>query len=134
VLPRSHYFRDSSTLLFQRSAVITCQVRKCTAFIEYIQCMFEDLETGIHVHHWLATNDFNHSHGFTHRLWLISAYFFIALNVVIYHPSKDIFGNDVTSCIFLSWISWMIILIHESVCTFGQSREFSYCPYLSSCS
>jgi hypothetical protein len=77
--------------------------------------MFEDLETCIHVHHWLASNDFNYSEGFTHRLCLISAYFFIGLKVVVYLPSKDIAGNDVTSWIFLSW---MIILRHESVHTF----------------
>jgi hypothetical protein len=29
----------------------------------------EDLETCIHVHHWLATNDINYSDGFTQRLW-----------------------------------------------------------------
>jgi hypothetical protein len=87
--------------LFQRSGVTTCQVRKCTGFIEYFQCMFKDLETCIHVHHWLAKNDFNYSDGFPHRLWWISAYFFILLKVVVYLPFKDIVGNDDTSCIFL---------------------------------
>jgi hypothetical protein len=129
--PRSHYFWDGSTLLFQRSGVTTCQVRKCTVFIEYVQCMFEDLETCIHVHHWLATNDFNYSDCFTHRLWWISAYFFTGLKVVVYLPSKDIVRNDVTSCIFLSWI---MVLRHESVHIFGQLQDFSYCAYVSSCS
>jgi hypothetical protein len=44
-------------------------VRKRTAFVEYVQCMFDDLETCIHVHDWLATNDFNYSDGFMNRLW-----------------------------------------------------------------
>jgi hypothetical protein len=111
--------------------VTTCQVRKSTAFIEYVQCMFKDLETCIHVHHLLPVNDFNYSDGFPHRLWWISAYFFIGLKVVVYLPSKDIVGKDVTSYIFLSW---MIILSHESVPTFGKPRDFTYCAYLSSCS
>jgi hypothetical protein len=66
----------------------------------------------------LACNKyFNYSDGFIDRLCWISAYFFIGLNVLVYLPSKDIVGNDVTSCIFLSW---MIILRYESVCTFRQ--------------
>jgi hypothetical protein len=78
-----------------------------------------------------ATNDFKYSDGFTHRLWWISAYFFIGLKVVVYLPSKDIVGHDVTLRIFLSW---MIILRHEIVHTFMQPRHFSYCAYLTSCS
>jgi hypothetical protein len=50
------------------------------------------------------SNDFNYSDGFTHRLSCISAYFFIGLEVIVYLPSKDIVGNDVTSGIFLSWM------------------------------
>jgi hypothetical protein len=88
------------------------------------------LETCIHVHHWLATNDFNYGDGIMHRFWWISVYFFIALKVVVYLPSKDIVGNDVTSCIFLSWI---MILRHESVCILGQLWDIIYCAYLSSC-
>jgi hypothetical protein len=87
-------------LLFHWTLVTTCEVRKCTAFLKYVQCMFEDLETCLHVHHWLATNDFNYRDGFTYRLWWISAYFFIGIKVVLQLPSKDIVGNDVTSCIF----------------------------------
>jgi hypothetical protein len=114
----------------QRSGVTKCQVRKCIAIIEYVHYMFEDLETCIHVHHWLFTNDFNYNDGFMRRLWWISAYSFIALKVVVYLPSKDIIGNDITSCIFLSWT---IILRQECVCTFGQPWDFSYYAYLSSC-
>jgi hypothetical protein len=117
MLPGSHLFRYGSTLLFQRSGVTICLVRKCTAFIEYVHCMFEDLEIWIHVHQWLATNDFNYSDGYMHRLWWISPYFFIGIKVVVYLPSRDIVGNDVTSRIFLSW---MIIFRSESVHTFGQ--------------
>ena len=98
--PESYSFRYGSTLLLKRPGVTTCQVRKWTAFIEYVQYMLEDIETFIHVHLWLATNDFNYSDGFTHRLWWICAYFFIGLKVVVYLPSKDIVGNSVTSCIF----------------------------------
>jgi hypothetical protein len=61
------------------SGVMTCQVRICIAFSEYVQCL------------WLATNGFNYSVGFTN-----SAYFFIGLKVLVYIPSKDIIGNDVT--------------------------------------
>jgi hypothetical protein len=75
------------------------------------------LETCIHVHQWLATNNFNYGDGFTHRFWWISVYFFIGLKVVVYLPSKDIVRNDVSSCIFLSWI---MILRHESVDIFRQ--------------
>jgi hypothetical protein len=85
--------------------------------------------TCIHVHHWLATNDFNYSDGFMHILWWISAYYIIGLKVVGYLPSKDIVGNDVTSCIC---VSWMIFLRHESVRTFGRPSDFSSCAYLSS--
>jgi hypothetical protein len=120
-----------SVWLFQISDVTTCQVRKCTAFIEYVQRMFKDLETCIQVNHWLATKDFNYSDGFTHRLCWLCAYFFIGLKVVVYLPSKDIVGKDSISYIF---ISWMIILRHERVCTFGQPRDFSYGAYPSSCS
>jgi hypothetical protein len=70
----------------------------------YVQCMIEDLETCIHVHLCLPTNGFNYSDGFMHGLWWISAYFFISLKVIVYIPSKYIVGNDVTSCIFLSWV------------------------------
>jgi hypothetical protein len=73
-----------SVWLFQQSSVTTCQVRKCTAYIEYVQFMFEDLETCIHAHHWIVKNDFNYSDGFMHRLWWISAYLFIGLKVVVY--------------------------------------------------
>jgi hypothetical protein len=48
--------------------------------------------------------------------WWISAYFFMGLKVVVYLPSKDIAGNDVTSCIVLSWMN---ILRHECVRKFG---------------
>jgi hypothetical protein len=68
MLPRTHQFQYGSMLLFQRSAVTTCQVRKCTTFIEYVQCMFEDLETCLHVDHWLAINDFNYNDDFMHTL------------------------------------------------------------------
>jgi hypothetical protein len=73
---------------------------------------------------------FNYSDGFMHILWWISAYFFIGLKVVVYLPSKDIVGNDVTSRIF---VCSMIILRHESVCTFRQPLNFIYYAYLSSC-
>jgi hypothetical protein len=109
---------------FPSSGVTTCQVKKCIAFSEYVQPMFKDLETCMHVHHWLATNGFNYSVGFMNRLWWISGYFFIGLKVVVYLPSKDIVGNEVTSCIFLSW---MIILRDVSVRTFAQPWDFSYC-------
>jgi hypothetical protein len=79
---------------------------------------------------WLATNDLNYSDDFMLILWWISAYFFIGLKVVVNLLSKDLDGNDVTSCVFLSW---MIILRHESVHTFGPPQDFSYCSYLSSC-
>jgi hypothetical protein len=88
--------------------------------------LFEVLETCIHVHHWLATNDFHYSDGFTDRIWWISAYFFIGVKVVVQLPSKDIDGKDFTS--------WMIILRNEIVGTFGLSQDFSVCAYLSSCS
>jgi hypothetical protein len=73
------------------------------------------------VHHWLATNDINYSDGFTQRLWWISANFFIGIMVVVYLPPKDIVGNDVTSCIFLSWKGVCVYLcvclcMHTSVC------------------
>jgi hypothetical protein len=116
-------------VVIPRSAVKTCHVRKCTEFIAYVRCIFEYLQSCIHVHHWLATNDFNYSDGLTHRLWWISAYFFMGLKVVAYLPSKDIIGNDVTSCFV---VCSMIILRHESVCTFRQPLDFSYCAYLSS--
>jgi hypothetical protein len=51
------------------SVLTTCQVRKCIAFSEYVQCLLKDLEACIHVHHWLATNHFNYSVGFMNRLW-----------------------------------------------------------------
>jgi hypothetical protein len=51
--------------------------------------------------------------------------------VVVYLPSKDIVGNDVSPWIFLIW---MIFLRHESVHTFGLPRDFRYCAYLSLCS
>jgi hypothetical protein len=127
MLPGSLWFWYGSMLLFQRSTVTTCQVRKCTAFIEYFQCMFEDFEIWIHVHHCLATNDFNYSDGFMHRLWWISTYFFIGIKVVVYIPSKDLVGNDVTD------VCWMIILRHDSVRTFGLFWDFSSCTYVSSC-
>jgi hypothetical protein len=113
-----------------RSAVTTCQVRKCTVFIEYVQCIFKHLETCMNVQDLLAINDFIYSDGFTHTLWWISAYFFIGLNVVVHLPSKDIVGNDVTSCFF---VCLMINLRHDSVHTFRQLLDFSYCAYLSSC-
>jgi hypothetical protein len=107
-------------LLFQRSALATFEVRKCRAFVEYVQCIFEDHET-YPCAAWLPANDFNYSDGLTHRLWGISDYVFIVLKEVVYLLSKDIVGNDVTSCIFLSW---MIILIHASVRMFGQPWGF----------
>jgi hypothetical protein len=114
----SHIFQYGSKLLLKRSGMTTCQVRKCTAFIEFVQYKFEDHETCIHVHHWLATNDFNYSDAFTHRLLWICAYIYIGLKAVQYFPSKDIVGNGVTSCIFY---------------VFMKPWDFSYCNYLSSC-
>jgi hypothetical protein len=63
-----------------------------------------------------CSNDFNYSDGFVHRLWWISADFFIGLKVVVYIPSKDIVGNDVTSWIFVSeWLFWdMKVSTHSS--------------------
>jgi hypothetical protein len=117
-------------VVIPKSAVTTCQVRKCTVFIEYVQCIFKHLETCMNVQDLLAINDFIYSDGFTHTLWWISAYFFIGLNVVVHLPSKDIVGNDVTSCFF---VCLMINLRHDSVHTFRQLLDFSYCAYLSSC-
>jgi hypothetical protein len=49
--------------------------------------------------------------------------------VVVYLLSKDIVGNNVTSCIFLIWMN---ILRHGNVRTCGQPRDFCYGVYLSS--
>jgi hypothetical protein len=59
----------------------------------------------------------------------LGAYFFIGLKVVVYLPSKYIVGDDVTTSIFLSW---MIILRHESVSTFGPPWDSSYCAIILS--
>jgi hypothetical protein len=65
------------------------------------------------------TNDFSYSDGFTHRLRWISAYFFIVPKVVVYLPSEGIVVNDVTSCIFLSWV---IILDMKVPAILGNPR------------
>jgi hypothetical protein len=82
--------------------VTNCLVRKFSAFIEYVQCMYRYLDTCVNVHHWLARNDFNSSDGFRHRLWWIRVYFFTGIKVVICLLSKNIGGNDVTSFVLLS--------------------------------
>jgi hypothetical protein len=50
------HFGFGSILLFQRSAVTNCLVRKYSAFIEYAHCMSGYLDTCVNVHHWLARN------------------------------------------------------------------------------
>jgi hypothetical protein len=54
-----------------------------------------------HLHHFVIRNDFNSSDLFRHRLWWIRLCFFIGIKVVVRFPSKNIYGNDVTSLVFL---------------------------------
>jgi hypothetical protein len=58
--------------------------------------------TCVHVHNWLARNDFNSSDCFRHRLWWIRVSFLIGIKVVVYLLSENIGGNDITSRVFLS--------------------------------
>jgi hypothetical protein len=92
-----------SALVFWRSAVTNCLVKKYSAFIEYSQCMSGYLDTCVNVHHCLAWNDFNSSDGFRHRLWWIRVYVFICINVITYLLSKNIGGNNATSSVLLIW-------------------------------
>jgi hypothetical protein len=95
-------FGFGSTLLFQRSTVIYCLRRKYSTFIEYAQCMSRYHDTCVHVHPWLARNDFNSSDHFRHRFSWIRVSFLTGIKVVVWLLSKNIGGNDVTSCVFLS--------------------------------
>jgi hypothetical protein len=70
-------------------------------FIEYVQCMSGYHNACISVHYWLARNDYHSSDHFRHRLWWIRLYLFIGIKVVVCFPSKNIGGNNVTSCVFL---------------------------------
>jgi hypothetical protein len=68
-------------------------------------------DTCVHVHHWLARNDFNSSDHFRHRLWWIRVSFLIGIKVVVCLLSKNFGGNDVTSHVFLSLMLFEVIKV-----------------------
>jgi hypothetical protein len=104
-------FGFGSTLLFQRSTLISFLGKIYSAFIEYVQCMSGYHDTCVHVHHWLPQNDFNSSDRFRHRHWWIRVSFLIAIKVVVYLLSKNIGGNDVTSRVFLSLMLFKVMKV-----------------------
>jgi hypothetical protein len=101
----------SSTLLFQRSIITYCPRRKYSAFIEYAQCMSRCHDTCIHVHQWLARNDFNFSDHFRHRLRWFRDSFLIGIKVVVCLLSKNIGGNDEASRVFLNLMLFEVMKV-----------------------
>jgi hypothetical protein len=79
--------------------------------MEYVQCMSRHHDTGGNVHHLLTKKDFNSSDCFRHRLWWITLYLFICINVAVCLPSKNISEIDVTSHIFLILVLFEILKV-----------------------
>jgi hypothetical protein len=108
-------FGFGSPLLFRRSSVTFCLRRKYSAFTEYVQCMSRYYDTCVHVHHWLARNDFNSSDHFRHRLLWIRVSFLIGIQGVVCLISKNIGENDVTLRVLLSLMLFEVTKVHSRV-------------------
>jgi hypothetical protein len=93
-----------SNLLFCGSSTIYSVSRNFSAFSDYVQCISRHPDTCVNVHHWLTAKGFNSSNCFRHRLCWNILYLFLCIIVAVCLPSKNNFGIDVTSHIFLGMI------------------------------